>query len=146
MKTKRASEQSAGNVYTQMGGGRNNQTMPVQPSQARRPGSTNARTASDTSQARRNNGKQPKNSEIKTVSLNFDANVRNNSALNRRGNNNDLSEMEASLNESQPDYYATVRTSQVRDSMSGTGQKTQGARKSFSNNQSTEATKAASLG
>ena len=62
----------------------------------------------DQSSARRNNGRQPKNSEIKTVNVNFDMNVRNNSVMNKRSlpNNVDLSDMEgSSINESQAIHY-----------------------------------------
>ena len=104
-------------MYNQMGGGRgqgaNNSTMAAQ---SRRPASSQNRITTDTSSARRNNGKQPKNSEIKTVNVNFDMNVRNNSVMSKR-NNNDLSDIEGSLNESSAINYATMRSSNIRDSL-----------------------------
>jgi len=50
------------------------------------------------------------------------------------------------LSESHPNYYATVRTSKVRDSMSSAAQKTNAGRKSFANSQGSEASKPSASG
>lgn len=109
--------------------------------QIKRPASSQNRLPSHTdgSSARRNNGRQPKNSEIKTVNVNFDINVRNNSVMNKRSPNNDLSDMDGSMNDSSAIFYATARTSNLRDSLnSATVLKggNQHVRKSFTTNNS----------
>ena len=54
--------------------------------------------------------------------------------------------MDMTLSESHPNYYATVRTSKVRDSMSSAAQKTNAGRKSFANSQGSEASKPSASG
>lgn len=71
------------------------------------------------------------------MNVNFDMNVRNNSVMNRRSPNTDLSDMDGSINESSTMHYATTRTSNLRDSLnSAPANKNHLIRKSFTTNNS----------